>query len=332
MFTAKGALGLVLLSAGIVAQAAYTAVDTYDEHNFFDQVDFFSAPDPTNGFVKYVDAITADRHGLAGFSQGGVYLGVDNANITSTGRSSTRVTTKKAYTKGLFIADIAHMPAGKGEGGSCGLWPAFWMFGPNWPSSGEVDIIEGVNNQQSNSVTLHTSPGCKMTNTGAVSSTKLTNADCQGNQGCGQSTSSSNNYGAGFNAVGGGVYAMEWTSDAISVWFFPRSDLKVAELTGSASPDPSTFGQPIARFVGDSCNIDEHFVNNNLVFNIDMCGDWAGQVWNSDPTCSALAPTCAEYVAQHPEAFTEAYWLINSVKVYQQGAAKKTRQVRHFMA
>lgn len=37
----------------------------------------------------------------------------------------------KLIGKGVFIADIAHMP-----GGACGSWPAFWMFGPNWPNSG----------------------------------------------------------------------------------------------------------------------------------------------------------------------------------------------------
>jgi hypothetical protein len=342
------ALKLLLLSAA-VAQAAYTQVDQYDPSNFFQKVDFFNGADPTNGFVKYVDAVTADAHGLAGFTQGGVYLGVDKTNSTTAGRSSTRVTSKQAYTKGLFIADIRHMPAGTGEGGSCGLWPAFWMFGPNWPSSGEIDIIEGVNTQQSNAVTLHTSPGCTMTNTGALPSSKLANADCQGTQGCGQQTSAANNYGAGFNAAGGGVYALEWTSDHIAVWFFARGDPAVARLlnasssgSNSTAPDPATFGQPAARFVGDSCNIDDHFVNNNLVFNIDLCGSWAGQVWNQDPTCSKLAPTCSQYVAQHPEAFAEAYWLINSVKVYQQqqggyqqqggGAPAAKRQARAFVA
>ncbi|KAJ9164872.1 Glycoside hydrolase family 16 protein [Coniochaeta hoffmannii] len=314
-----------------MAQAAYTQVDQYDPSNFFDKMEFFSGADPTNGFVKYVDTATADANGLAGFAQGGIYLGSDSKNPTTAGRSSTRVTSKQAYTKGLFIADIAHMPAGTGDGGSCGLWPAFWMFGPNWPSSGEIDIIEGVNNQQSNSVTLHTGAGCRMTNTGALASTKLANADCQGNQGCGQQTSATNNYGAGFNAAGGGVYAVEWTSDHIAVWFFPRGDPTAARLaspSGGAAPDPASFGQPMARFVGDSCSIDDHFVNNNIVFNIAYCGDWAGQVWAQDPTCSRLTPTCSQYVAEHPEAFAEAYWLINSVKVYQQqgGAKREARE------
>lgn len=332
MVQLPGALQLLFLSAG-VAQAAYSQVDQYDSSNFFQKVDFFTGADPTDGFVTYVDAATANARGLAGFAQGGVYLGVDHTNITTAGRSSTRVTSTQAYTQGLFVADIAHMPAGSGDGGSCGLWPAFWMFGPNWPSSGEIDIIEGVNNQQSNEITLHTSAGCTMANTGTLSSTKLASADCEGNTGCSQQTSGTNNYGAGFNAAGGGVYAVEWTSDHIAVWFFTRSDPMVAQLTAAnAVPDPTTFGQPMAQFVGASCDIDSHFANNNLVFNVDLCGDWAGQVWDQDTTCSSLAPTCSQYVANNPDAFVDAYWLINSVKVYQQQNATTKREARRFVA
>lgn len=331
---------LLHLSAG-VAQAApkYTQVDVYDSSNFFDKVDFFSGQDPTNGFVKYVTDAAANRHGLAGFAEGGIYLGGDYVNTTTTGRSSVRVSSKQAYTKGLFMADIAHMPAGTGEGGSCGLWPAYWMFGPNWPTAGEIDIIEGVNSQTSNSITLHTGPGCSMSNTGSVATTNLTNPDCQGNQGCGQTTFSTNNFGAGFNAIGGGIYAVEWTSDAISVWFFPRTDPIVAKLSGTGistnstgtgtAPDPLTFGQPLAKFVGGStCDIDSHFANHNIVFNIDYCGDWAGKVWSQDKTCSKLAKTCEEYVSKNPNAFVEAYWLVNSVKVYQQQGGAATKRER----
>jgi hypothetical protein len=35
------------------------------------------------------------------------------------GRNSVRLVSKKSWTHGLFIADIAHMP-----GGICGTWPA----------------------------------------------------------------------------------------------------------------------------------------------------------------------------------------------------------------
>jgi hypothetical protein len=33
----------------------------------------------------------------------------------------------------MFVADIPHMP-----GSACGAWPAYWFFGPNWPSHGEI--------------------------------------------------------------------------------------------------------------------------------------------------------------------------------------------------
>lgn len=45
-------------------------------------------------------------------------------------------------------------------------------------------------------------------------------------------------------------------------------------------------------------------------------GDWAGQVWSQDSTCSSKAATCQDYVQNNPSAFSQAYWTINSLKVY----------------
>jgi beta-glucanase (GH16 family) len=54
-----------------------------------------------------------------------------------------RITTTKTYNGGLFIADFKRMPFG------CSLWPAYWSYGTKniWPEDGEIDILEGVNNQ-----------------------------------------------------------------------------------------------------------------------------------------------------------------------------------------
>jgi hypothetical protein len=45
-------------------------------------------------------------------------------------------------------------------------WPAVWEVGDNWPYGGEVDIVEGVNDQAPNRATLHTGPGCTMPSSG----------------------------------------------------------------------------------------------------------------------------------------------------------------------
>jgi hypothetical protein len=312
-------LGASMLCAAGIANANYALTDNFDHTNFFDEFSFFSGADPTNGFVKFSSASVANTSGLAGYSNGAVYLGVDSTTVNPTGgRGAVRLSSNKAYTHGLFIADIAHMP-----GGICGVWPAFWTFGPNWPASGEIDIIEGVNTQATDAITLHTSSGCTMSGTGSLSGSVLQNGDCNagnGNTGCSTSTASTVGYGAGFNANGGGVYAMEWTSSAIEVYFFPRNAIP-SDIT-SGSPNPSGWGTPVASFSGSGCDIDTHFMNHNIIFDTTFCGDWAGQVWSSSQ-CASLASTCDAYVAANPSAFTQAYWSINSVKVYSTGATKR---------
>ena len=113
---------------------------------------------------------------------------------------------------------------------------------------------------------------------------------------------------------------MEWTSDAINVWFFGRGSVP-AGASGD-SPDPTTWGAATASFQGGAgCTIDDHFQNNNIVLDTTFCGSWAGQVWSTDATCSSKAATCQDYVQNNPSAFESAYWTINSLKVYSESSS-----------
>lgn len=191
------------------------------------------------------------------------------------------------------------------------------MVGASWPSNGEIDIIEGVNSQSQNDMTLHSSSGCSIQNSGSgtlVTSNCDVNAPNQAtNAGCQIAASSSAaSYGTGFNSAGGGVYATEWTSQGISIYFFPRGS--VPSDIASGNPDPSSWGKPAASFGG--CNFDSYFKEQQIVFDTTFCGDWAGAVWGTDSICAAKAGTCQDYVRNHPGDFQEAYWSVNSLKVY----------------
>ncbi|EXJ60435.1 endo-1,3(4)-beta-glucanase [Cladophialophora yegresii CBS 114405] len=302
------------------ASASYVLEDDYSSDVFADMFDFFTGNDPTNGYVNYISYDQATSAGLYKADNGSVYMGVDATNVaTGRGRDSVRISTKKVYNHGLVILDLAHMPAG-----ACGSWPAFWMLGPNWPTNGEIDIIEGVNSQSANTMTLHTNAGCSITNTGAFSGSMVTDncdvnaPDQAANAGCSIDTQDNLSFGSGFNANGGGVYATEWTSEAISMWFFPRNSIPSDIANGQ--PDPSNWGLPKGQFTG-GCDIDEHVKDQQLVFDVTFCGDWAGSVWSTDSTCSPLGSTCQAYVQNNPSAFQDTYWLINGLKVYTDNGA-----------
>ncbi len=159
-----------LLSRFSVVTATYTLVeDLTNPDSFWSAMEFFTGPDPTNGHVQFVDMETANSTGLAGIVAANdgyaIYLGADTKSVAPQGRQSIRINSKKTHNNALWIADIGHVPVGPGS------WPALWLLGTSttppygaWPASGEIDILEQVNNASSNRMTLHTRTGVTIGN------------------------------------------------------------------------------------------------------------------------------------------------------------------------
>ncbi|KMU90939.1 mixed-linked glucanase [Coccidioides immitis H538.4] len=312
----------LLAALAQLAAASYELMDDYNPSNFFDKFEFFSGRDPSNGYVAYQGKEAALSSNLAQKLENSIRIGSDSTDIaTGPGRRSVRLETKARYKHGLIVADIKHMP-----GSICGIWPAFWTVGSRWPEHGEMDIIEGVNRQSINKMALHTTAGCKINSNGDFTGVVET-PDCDvnspnqaPNQGCLFTSSQGNSYGTNFNNRNGGVYAMEWTSDEITVWFFPRGN--IPDDVNSQNPDPSKWGKPSARFSGD-CDLDRFVQDQRIIFNTAFCGDWAKGLWNSDSVCRAKGPSCEDYVKNNPKDFAEAYWEIYGMKVYSKGQGQK---------
>ncbi|KAI1298913.1 glycoside hydrolase family 16 protein [Xylaria venustula] len=305
---------------------AYSLSTHYAGQGLLDSFSFFTGQDPTGGFVNYQSkeaALASELVSIDEFNR--VKLGVDSINTYATsdkGRPSVRLTSNDQFSHGLFIADFAHMPSS-----TCGTWPSFWAFNNegHWPAGGEVDIMKGANTAQKNSFSAHTTPGCQAPSSGFTALQGST--DCSinpNNYGCNYIApkAGSATYGDSFNVIGGGVYAMEWDSEDIKIWHFPRIaipyDIRNAPIS---IPDPSRWGPPQARFGGSECNTDSYFFNMSLVINTNFCGAYAGDVWGLTDKCSKLAPTCEEFVAKSPSSFRNAFWQINYIDIYERPAA-----------
>ncbi|CAA7268897.1 unnamed protein product [Cyclocybe aegerita] len=289
--------------------------DEYSGKNFFDDFDFFIWDDPTGGMVNYINRTTAFEKNLAYVTDDNkVVMRTDNTSTLERGqhRNSVRINTKKTYTTGLFILDLDKAPYG------CAIWPAFWSTGFNWPAEGEIDILEGVHDNEHNQITWHTTQGClydeNATFTGTIPEHNgVLSTDCwnQANQGTGCDVIewSRASYGPFFEAQGGGVLAMKWDENDISVWSFFRAAIPKDITAGT--PNPSEWGLPSARLMSTMCDIPKHFARHTVVFDITLCGAWAGASYAT----SGCPGTCDERLI-HPENFETAIWHINSLKVY----------------
>lgn len=157
------------------------------------------------------------------------------------------------------------------------------------------------------------------------------------NQGC-SIDGAHGSAGSTLNDGNGGIFATEWSMKDLSnvnasykgqdldpldvphiaMWFFPRKDLPLSDEKWGAQPDTKAWGPPYAYFrLGtDSCN-PKHFRDLKIIFDTTLCGDNAGNKWDSSGCSQAGArPSCEEFVLNNGGDLTDAYWEIHNVSVW----------------
>jgi len=313
-----------IFSLPLAAHAAtYKIAQNHSGANFFDGWVFTEGIDATTvGNVLYQPQAAALQQQLAYVNnQGHAIIKVDNTTVgqgDTYGRASVKINSTASFGKGsLVIMDAWHMPYG------CSVWPAYWSQGSpadEWPRFGEIDIVENVNQATVNQMALHTTQGCTLAQ-GTQVTGKIVSHDCfngtNGNQGCIVQGASDATYGAGFAAAGGGVYALEWSSEGngIRIWFFQRGSIP-ADVSGD-SPNPSGWGTPTAAWPESGCNSSQFFGPQTLILDITLCGNFAGAPAIFQATCSGV---CTDLI-KTPSNYNNAYFDISYVRIFSDGTS-----------
>ncbi|THH29250.1 hypothetical protein EUX98_g4946 [Antrodiella citrinella] len=316
-------IATLLLASSISSALGFDLVRDYSGQNFFNGWNFYGSWDNlTLGNVWWLNQTEATATQLAYINDAGrAVMKVDNTSTITVGenRNSIRIESTDFYDVGsLWIVDMVHMPFG------CSVWPAFWTKGPLWPNDGEIDIVEAINLMQTNQMALHTTTGC-LHPAPPDQKGKNLNLDCGTGTGCTVGETAPNSYGPGFAAAGGGVWATQFDTSGIFIWYWSRPDVpsNLQPGTNTSTMDITTWGPPTASYPsGASCNITEFFTAQQLVFDITLCGDWAGVESIYRPSCGTQGPTGLCYndtVVGNGSNYADAYFEVNYVRAYSTG-------------
>lgn len=301
-----------------VSATTYNIINSHAGSTFFDGFSYFGGYDNTtngdvfwvtNSSLSYVDA------------NGRAIIKVDNTTTVpyNEKRNSVKLKSNDWYKPGtVMVMDATHLPYG------CSVWPAWWTQGPNWYQGGEIDIIETINLQVENQYALHTIPGCTPT----VNTTLGTPLGTYGTKTCDQTQNFGSgcivmdqnpaSAGAAFAAAGGGVYIMAFEETGITIWFYSRPSVPAALTAGAQTIDTASLGTPTASYSSSTCNIAEFFGSQQMILDITLCGDWAGQTPLLLETCGQMAAgqTCYTTYVLNSTNYNEAYFEINYINVF----------------
>ncbi|KAH8097026.1 concanavalin A-like lectin/glucanase domain-containing protein [Cristinia sonorae] len=319
----------LLLAMCIPLTLGFEVARDYSGQTFFDGWNFYGSWDNlTLGDVWWLNKTDAMSQRLAYINDAGrAIMKVDNTSVVPLNekRNTVRIESQDFFDWGsLWVVDLAHIPFG------CSVWPAFWSKGPLWPDDGEIDIIEGINLMSNNQMALHTTAGC-LHPAPPVQKGRNQNEDCGTGTGCTVGETAPNSFGPGFAAAGGGVWATQFDVAGIFIWYWSRPDVpqNLVQSTSTSSLDISSWGPPTASYpAGPWCNITKFFSPQQLVFDITLCGDWAGVDSIYDSSCRSSGPTGKCYndnvVGPGSPKYDNAYFEVNYVRVYNSGQATPT--------
>ena len=305
----------------------------------------FPHNDPTLGDVIYdrMKWVNKDMIKLSNYD--GLYGFIKNRNDTL-GFDSFRFTSKPYYNLNDDVQKILFVFKGKFPSEK-GVWPAWWLNGSrqdewlykenihsasdesldeysgvgqfydtpsqvnctDWPSAGEVDIIETINGNNIIHNTIHTCPQmCESEwNEDGVIINCANATLIDPNSGCS---------GKSYNINSPeGTFACLWENNSFRFYYWePEADVKSDGGPLSKSPKPETWSRSFLKNqvrlleTSTECDDESHkewqcetckgmnrceFKNLKMIFNITLCGIWAG--YQFDETNNSLN-NCKEYV------------------------------------
>lgn len=358
----------VLLLSHAAFAGNYTLRDEITGHQFLDRFWFWSYADPTNGSVNYVDQSTAVANKLAYVDTSGRFvIRADNTSVLppGQGRQSVRLHSNQKVGDGVVVGKFTFMPQG------CATWPAFWTCTDgDWPAGGEIDIVEGANDQgPRNLASLHTLYGCHVPGGQRSDQFGFTSqSDCAYQPGCSSTFFANSSFGPSFNQNGGGYFAVRRETrpgdPGISVYFWPItasvSSLPAAvaavadgtsapkyvvtnsNATGNDRAELNKWGTPGAFFAntanssaspaalatgeGSVCQMQNYFDEHEIIINLSLCGEWAGETFALSG-CAAKYNnvSCDDFVRTSPQAFSDARWEIEYMRIYDNGSSSTAR-------
>jgi beta-glucanase (GH16 family) len=183
------------------------------------------------------------------FSNGQLHIVARNDGPPELQYSSARLITKNLFSfKYGRVTGRLQIPTGQG------IWPAFWMLGANidqvsWPSCGEVDIMEHINNENKIYGTAHWNNGGLNSNSGSIVT----------------------------GVTGFHDYTVEW--DSLSMRFFMDGALYHTHYSSTANGSIDEFSKPFFLLLNVAVGGNwPGYPNASTVFPVSMAIDFV-RVW-----------------------------------------------------
>jgi len=258
--------------------------------DFFNQFTFVTEDD-THGAQKYLSKQEAFRKHVIEIDHSGSAI-IRLGQIEASGdpnapykRTSVMIHSNYAWTPTsgmLVVMKYNHVPYG------ASIWPAFWLMNSDnvWPKGGEFDIMEYANDEASK-ITFHADRNCMLDGRKLGQCMAGKHMGGPGPMNC-KTNYWKNQLGCrpqqvqrpgDWYAKNPGVIAAAWDDEGITVYHIPKN--RIPSDLQEDQPRPQNWGEfAVAYLPMEKSHSCQNIASpQEIVLNIALCGDWAGNGW-----------------------------------------------------